>query len=118
STVSVADAIRSGVVLCTSFRRAMASSICEARSEPAATPRHQRADQDKVHEVEDETGGERGRVIAEVIVEHAGDPAARGHPESAEAEQDRYAPAGLACRKQLAQTEHIGRNDPREAETE
>lgn len=48
-----------------------------------ALPRHQQPDHQQIEDVRADAGGEGGRVIAEMIIQQAGDPAAARHADAA-----------------------------------
>src|SRR5260370_24793890 len=76
------------------------------------------SDDQQVGEVEDEANAEGGGVVAEMIVEDAGKPAAEGHAAHGREEHQRNAPRRLGGGKQVADRDRVGGDDSAEAEPE
>ena len=87
-------------------------------SDGLAAPEREHADDHKIDHVDAQAGGKGRRVIAEIVIQNAGDPAARRHPGTAAQQQRRHAPIGFADRKQFARRQYIGGNKTAEAEAE
>ena len=57
--------------------------VCSTARHCNPAPQHQRADKNKIEEIDREPGREGGRVKAEMIVKKSGEPAAPGHAPAA-----------------------------------
>src|SRR3954453_14345339 len=78
----------------------------------------ERTNDQQVRDVEYNSDCEGCCIDADRVVDRAGEPAAERHARAAEQQDGWYSPRRFNCREQLANREHIGRDDAAEAESE